>query len=93
MKDDELRDFLMNRIAELKNQTHGFDNEMEELNSLKYKFKASTISNILPFNEPIEISKLEENYKSRFQNKTGVDPNFKFRQIKQEKKIQRQVSN
>ena len=47
---------------------------MNELNSRKYRFKASTISNVLSSNPPIEVTKLEENYKARFHNKTGVDP-------------------
>ena len=47
MKEDELRDFLMNRIAELKSQTNGMEDEINELNSQKYRFKASTISNVL----------------------------------------------
>ena len=94
MKEDELRDFLMNRIAELKSQTSGLDGEMDELNSLKYKFKASTISNILgSHTDGPEILKLEDNYKARFHNKTGVDPGQKFREIDQLKKIQRQVSS
>ena len=93
MKDDELRDFLMNRIAELKSQTHGFGDEINELNSQKYKFKASTISNILSSHEPVEVTKLEENYKARFHNKTGIDPSQKFRGIDQQKKFQRQVSD
>ena len=58
MKDDELREFLMSRINELKNQTEGYGNEIDELNSQKYKFKASTISNILSSAVPVEITKL-----------------------------------
>ena len=93
MKDDELRDFLMNRIAELKNQTDGLGSEIDELNSQKYKFKASTISNILSSHaDGPEISKLEENYKARMHNRTGVDPGQKFREIEQQKQIQKQAS-
>lgn len=87
MKDDELRDFLMNRIAELKSQTSGYHGEIGELNSLKYRYKASTISNILSSHPPIEVAKLEDNYKARFHNKTGIDPSQKFREIDQQKKI------
>lgn len=92
MKEDELRDFLMNRIAELKSQTNGMEDEINELNSGKYKFKASTISNVLSSNPPVEVTKLEENYKARFHNKTGIDPGQKFREIDQQKRFQKQNS-
>lgn len=45
MHEDELKDFLMQRIAELKNAD---DDKFDDLNSSKFKFRASTISNVLP---------------------------------------------
>ena len=66
MHEDELRDFLMNRIAELRSA----ENEsVDELNAGRFKFKASTISNVLPSGHIAEQSRLEANYKNRFKNK------------------------
>lgn len=49
LREDELRDFLFNRIAELKMaSTYGKNKQLEEINKPIYKFKASTISNVLP---------------------------------------------
>jgi len=65
MQEDELREFLINRIADLQNngQTE------EKIDNGKFKFKASTISNLLPSGNIDEHSRLEANYKNRFRNK------------------------
>ena len=47
LREDELRDFLLNRLAELKMaSTCGLSKD--EINKSIYKYKASTLSNILP---------------------------------------------
>lgn len=66
MHEDELRDFLTNRINELRNEGDDRDKEWE---NGKFKFKASTISNVLPSGHTIEHSRLAANYKNRFRNK------------------------
>lgn len=66
MHEDELKEFLMHRIAELKSAE---DHKLEDLNSAKFKFRASTISNVLPSGNVHEASRLENNYKNRFRNK------------------------
>ena len=66
MHEDELRDFLMNRIAELRSAEQ---TDLDEFNAGKFKFKASTISNVLPSGHVQEQSRLEANYKNRFRNK------------------------
>lgn len=66
MHEDELREFLLNRIAELK----AADQEgLDDGNDGRFKFKASTISNMMPSGHFDEASKLQENYKNRFRNK------------------------
>ena len=45
MQEDELKDFLICRIAELRDVDKS---KLEDLNSEKFKFRASTISNVLP---------------------------------------------
>ena len=45
MHENELKEFLMNRIAELRQAD---DHKLEDLNCVKFKFRASTISNVLP---------------------------------------------
>ena len=62
MQEDELRDFLINRIADLKHKGE----EEENLGQVQFKFKASTISNVLPSGHQIEQMRLEANYKKRF---------------------------
>ena len=55
MHEDDLREFLMNRIAELKAaDEQGLDGD----NNGKFKFKASTISNMMPSGHVGEASKL-----------------------------------
>ena len=64
--EEELREFLMNRITELK--TADEQNDDDE-HAGRFKFRASTISNVLPSGHVNEHSKLEASYKNRFQNK------------------------
>lgn len=45
MQEEELRDFLINRIADLKQKD---DKEEQQEEEVQFKFKASTISNVLP---------------------------------------------
>ena len=66
MDEDELREFLMYRIAELKRVE---DNKLEDLNDVKFKYRASTISNVLPSGNAYEAVRLEANYKNRFRSK------------------------
>lgn len=70
LREDELRDFLFNRIAELKMaSTYGKQNELDELNRPVYKYKASTISNVLPHDVAQKLKttdKLHHAYKKRF---------------------------
>lgn len=54
LREDELRDFLLSRLAELKMaSTYGLSNK--EINKSIYKYKASTLSNILPHDEAIAL--------------------------------------
>jgi len=54
LREDELRDFLLNRLAELKMaSTYGLSNN--EINKSIYKYKASTLSNILPHDEALAL--------------------------------------
>ena len=55
MHEDDLREFLMNRIAELKAAD---DQELEGNANGKFKFKASTISNMMPSGHVDEASRL-----------------------------------
>lgn len=65
MHEDELREFLLNRIAELKSADLGDEDDGEEG---KFKFKASTISNVLPSGHLNEQTRLAANYKNRFRH-------------------------
>ena len=71
LREDELRDFLFNRIAELKMATtYGKNKEREEINRPSYKYKASTISNVLPHDLALKLKtsdKLHHAYRTRFQ--------------------------
>lgn len=56
----------MYRIAELKRLD---DDKQEDLQDVKFKFRASTISNVLPSGNLNEQTRLAANYKNRFKNK------------------------
>ena len=56
----------MYRIAELKRLD---DDKLEDLQDVKFKFRASTISNVLPSGNLNEQTRLAANYKNRFKNK------------------------
>ena len=63
MPEDELKDFLMQRIAQLKSAE---DQNFEQINSQRFKYRASTISNVLPSRDISEQNRLHENYKIRY---------------------------
>ena len=65
MAEDDLRDFLIKRITQLKSTDKIKDHEDAD----KFKFKASTISNIVPSGHKGELDRLENNYKNRMTNK------------------------
>ena len=56
MHEDDLREFLSNRITELKSND---PNKVDESAAGRFKFKASTISNIVPSGHISEHSRLE----------------------------------
>ena len=64
MAEDDLRDFLIKRIAQLKST-----DKINHDEAHKFNFKASTIANIVPSNHAVELDRLEKNYKNRLQNK------------------------
>ena len=61
--EEELREFLMNRITELKAAD---PNATDEVMAGRFKYRASTISNVLPSGHVDEHSRLEASYKNRF---------------------------
>ena len=67
MHEDELRDFLANRINELKRA----DEAEPDGDAGKFKFRASTITNVLPSGHFLEKSRLEANYRKRYEHPRG----------------------
>ena len=64
MAEDDLRDFLIKRISQLKST-----DKINPDDAHKFNFKASTISNIVPSNHKGELALLEKNYKNRMNSK------------------------
>ena len=64
MAEDDLRDFLIRRIAQLKSTE-----KINHDHAHKFNFKASTISNLVPSGHIEEPNRLEANYKNRMTNK------------------------
>ena len=62
MAEEELRDFLQDRLAELDD---GANADKSATGTGRFKFRASTISNVLPSGHVTEQSRLAANYKKR----------------------------
>ena len=87
MHEDELRDFLANRINELKRA----DEAEPDGDAGKFKFRASTIANVLPSGHFQEHSRLEANYRKRYEHPRGEVVHQKLI-LDQRRKVQKRNS-
>ena len=87
MHEDELRDFLANRINELKRA----DEAEPDGDAGKFKFRASTIANVLPSGHFSEKTRLEANYRKRYEHPRGEIVHQKLI-LDQRRKVQKRNS-